>query len=134
MADITHIAEIKAPAHKIYELLATKTGMRQWLRKEDGWEIMGDEQLGDTLLFYFHEGHHEMSILKLDEDKEVKWECRFGHPEWLGTTVSFLIQDSGVQCALRFSHNGWEDKTGFFEQCDKVWAGYVQDIKKLAEV
>src|SRR4051812_6919053 len=92
MANITHQATIKASAQKIYELIATKTGIQKWLTKEDGWTIKGTETMGGTLLFYFGKNHHEMKISKLVPNKEVKWDCIVGHPEWIGTTVSFIIE------------------------------------------
>jgi uncharacterized protein YndB with AHSA1/START domain len=133
MTDIKHQITIKAPAKKIYELIATKAGIRKWLTKEDGWKITGEENPGDTLLFHFGENHHEMKILKLEPNKEVKWECTVGHPEWIGTTVHFSIEAKEDKCILHFTQEGWANKTKFFEQCNQVWAGNISDIKKLAE-
>jgi uncharacterized protein YndB with AHSA1/START domain len=133
MADIKRQLTIKAPAKKIYGLIATKKGIREWLTKEDGWKITGEEKPGDTLLFIFSENHHEMKISKLDPQKEIKWECTVGHPEWVGTTVDFTIEVKEDKCILHFAQEGWASKTKFFEQCNEVWAGNIADIKKLAE-
>jgi len=72
MADINHQITITASAKKIYELISTKTGIQKWLTKEDGWKIKGKENLGDTLLFYFGENHHEMKISKLDLNSQME--------------------------------------------------------------
>jgi uncharacterized protein YndB with AHSA1/START domain len=133
MADIKHQITINAPARKIYGLIATKAGIEKWLTKEDGWKITGQENVGGVLLFYFGENHHEMKISKLDPDKEVKWECTVGHPEWVGTTVDFSIEVKEDKCILHFAHQGWANKTKFFEQCNQVWEGNISDIKELAE-
>jgi uncharacterized protein YndB with AHSA1/START domain len=133
METIKHQVTIDAPAHTIYALVATKAGIRKWLTKADGWRIEGEENVGGILLFYFHENHHEMKILKLDPNKEVVWECTAGDPEWLDTLVSFKIEGKGEQCILQFAQSGWEKQTEFYKQCDKVWKGCVTDIKKLAE-
>jgi|GEM_PF-1320978 len=133
METIKHQVTIDAPAHTIYALAATKAGIRKWLTKSDGWRIEGDENEGGTILFYLHEGHHEMKVVQLDPDKEVLWECIVGSPEWLGTSVSFTVEPKADRCILQFTHSGWAQRTEFFEQCKKVWKGCVSDIKKLAE-
>src|SRR6187402_1592716 len=133
MADINHQITINASAKKIYELISTKTGIQKWLTKEDGWKIKGKETLGDMLLFYFGENHHEMKISKLEPNREVKWNCTAGHPEWIGTSLSFIIESNGDKNILHFAHKGWANSTDFFEQCNQVWAGCVQDIKNVVE-
>jgi uncharacterized protein YndB with AHSA1/START domain len=133
MANINHQITIKASAMKIYELISTKEGIQKWLTKEDGWKIKGKENLGNTLLFYLGEHHHEMKISKLEPNKEVKWDCTVGHPEWIGTSVSFIIEGKGNENILHFAHEGWAKQTDFFKQCNQVWKGSVIDIKNVIE-
>lgn len=133
MPDIKHTISIKASAEEIYELIATKKGIQKWLTKEDGWKIVGKEMPGDILFFHFGADHHEMKISKLDVNKEVKWNCIFGHPDWIGTSLSFNIESNGDKNILHFEHSGWKSKTEFFVQCNQVWAGCVEDIKHVAE-
>ena len=133
MPGIKHSISIKASAEEIYELIATRKGIQKWLTKEDGWKIVGKERLGDILFFHFGVDHHEMKISKLNLNKEVKWDCIFGHPDWIGTFLSFKIEIKGDKNILHFEHNGWKRKTDFFVQCNQVWAGCVQDIKNLVE-
>jgi hypothetical protein len=134
MANINHKITINASAKKIYELISTKTGIQKWLTKEDGWKIKGKENLGDTLLFYFGENHHEMKISKLEHEKEVKWTCTVGHPEWVGTSVSFIIESNKDINILHFAHKDWANSSNFFEQCNQVWEGSLIDIKNAAEL
>ncbi|RYY72169.1 MAG: SRPBCC domain-containing protein [Chitinophagaceae bacterium] len=133
MADIMHQVAINAASKEIYALIATKDGLQKWLRPEDGWKINGDQRLGGVLTFHYGEGSHQMKVVILDRDKQVRWACITGSPEWLETTVDFFIEDNVKKCVLQFAHNGWREQTKFFYECDKVWAGCVADIKKLAE-
>lgn len=133
MADIMHQALINKPSKEIFPLLSTKKGLQQWLRAEDGWTIKGDESLGGKLQFYFNDGHHEMTVIKLENDKQVRWECTDGPDEWLGTTIDFFIEDNVKKCTLQFAHNGWADQTKFFRECDQVWGNCIADIKRIAE-
>jgi len=133
MADIMHQVAINAPAKQIYPLLSTKAGIQQWLKAEDSWKITGAENLGGSLIFNYNDSQHTMKIIKLETNKEVRWECTDGPPEWIGTTVDFFIEDNVKKCTLLFSHNGWAERTKFFQQCDQAWGGYVADIKKQVE-
>lgn len=133
MADILHQVLIKAPAKKIYQLIATREGIQQWLRESEGWKISGDTSLGGLITFYLETHHHIMKVIQMEKDKQVRWECTEGHPEWLGTTVDFFIDDNVSKCTLEFAHNGWADSTEFFQECQQAWAGYVEDIKRVAE-
>ena len=108
--------------------------MQKWLTREEGWRITGQEDLGGTLFFYFGpDYHHEMEILKLDPDKEVTWKCTVGHPDWIGTTVDFAIEDKGKKSTLHFEHNGWAIQTDFFYECVDAWTESLANIKKAAE-
>src|ERR1700682_5716446 len=102
MASIKHQINIDAPAGIIYEFITSTDGIQQWLPKTEGWLITGQKNLGGILFFHFGPDHHEMKISKLDPNKEVRWECIAGHPEWVGTTVDFKIEDKGYKSILYF--------------------------------
>ena len=133
METIHHHININTSANNIYALVATKVGIQKWLRAEEGWTIKGSEELGGTILFYLHNDHHEMKMMKLEPDSLVSWQCTVGPPEWLGTRVDFLIDAKDDGCILQFTHEGWADRTAFFEECDKAWGEYVAEIKRVAE-
>ena len=133
MPDIMHQAAINAAAKEIYQLLTTKAGLQKWLTTEEGWKITGEESVGGILRFNLGENFHEMKIVKLEPNKQVRWECTTGHPEWLGTTVDFFIEDNVKKCTLQFAHRGWADSTKFFQECDQAWGNYTAAIKKVAE-
>ena len=133
MADIMHQVVINAPAKKVYQLLSGKDGLQQWLTAEEGWKIQGDQNVGGVLRFNLNDGFHEMKVIIADRDKQLRWECVQGHPEWLGTTVDFFIEDNVKKCTLQFSHNGWQERTAFFQECDQAWKNYVSAIKVVAE-
>jgi uncharacterized protein YndB with AHSA1/START domain len=84
-------------------LITTKDGIQKWLPEEEGWKITGDEHIGGTLSFHFGpQAHHEMKVQKLVPNEEVQWKCTIGHPEWIGTTVEFRIEDSGAKMDTSF--------------------------------
>jgi uncharacterized protein YndB with AHSA1/START domain len=133
MADIMHQAVINTPSKTIFALLSTKDGLQQWLTPGEGWKIQGDQSLGGVLRFNLNDSFHEMKVIISEKDKQVRWECVQGHPEWLGTTVDFFIEDNVKKCTRQFAHNGWESHTKFFQECDQAWGNYVSLIKKAAE-
>jgi uncharacterized protein YndB with AHSA1/START domain len=131
MANIKHLVHIDAPANKIYEAITTKTGLQNWWTDK----VTGDTGEGDTLHFHFGPDYHkEMKITALDGDKQVKWQCEVGDPQWVGTTLSFDINvNKDGKSILHFAHNGWKDETDLFAMCTYHWGRYMTSLKDVAE-
>ncbi|MBC7937274.1 MAG: hypothetical protein H7Y86_18165 [Rhizobacter sp.] len=43
------------------------------------------------------------------------------HPEWIGTTVDFFIEDNVKKYTLQFAHNGRAGQTKFFRERNQDW-------------
>jgi uncharacterized protein YndB with AHSA1/START domain len=133
LASIIHQIGIRAQAHDIYELIANKEGLQKWLPEYEGWSITGDDTQGGILTIYYGEYFHKMENLTLNPGKEIKWKCLEGHPDWVGTIVTFTIVKKAELYELHFTHTGWAKKTSWFEMCTALWSGYLANIKNLAE-
>ena len=130
MADIRHFVNIKAPAKKIYEAVSTKNGLKSWWTDK----VTGGEKEGETIQFHFGPDYHkDMAIKKIVPGKRVEWACTVGHPEWVGTKLSFDIEDKGDKSILRFAHDGWREETDLYGQCSYDWAGFIRSLKNMAE-
>jgi uncharacterized protein YndB with AHSA1/START domain len=130
MANIRHLVSIKAPAAKIYEAISTKEGLQKWWTDK----VTGEAGVGQTLEFHFGPDYHQdMKVTKLDPNREVKWESTDGHPEWVGTTVDFAIEDKGDKSTLRFAHDGWKNQTDLLAECTYHWGRFMTSLKNVAE-
>ena len=132
MPDIRHRVGIAAPQHRVYEMLATNDGLaRFWAQVE------GDSEVGGKLSFFFGKPQPSavMEVVELSPDDYVQWRCVEGPPEWVGTTVTFDLKDSGGETVLLFTHADWrsgssscttaapESKRRVGSSSRKPWAG-----------
>ena len=131
MASIYHLFNIKTEGpSKVYEALATQEGLASW------WTTATAAQpvIGSIISFRFTDDYHkEMKVLELFPDKRVLWECIIGHPQWLGTTISFEIEELGDAVNVRLLHAGWEEETDFFGTCNYHWGLYMKSLKTYIE-
>lgn len=129
MADIKHAISIAAPADKIYPLIATGKGFRQWWA-EDVTDALpeGKVELG----FFKRNTIYRLKPLRLSSPGEAEWLCESGK-EWAGTRLIFKLQATGVNTLLRFTHADWAAETDYFISCTTTWGGLMFRIKAAAE-
>ena len=106
MPDIRHRVGIAVPQNRVFEMLATTDGLAEfWTRK-----VQGDSAVGGKLRFFFGspEPAAVMEVVELSPDDRVQWRCVEGPPEWVGTTVTFDLKDSGEKqrCCSRTPTGG----------------------------
>ena len=56
-----------------------------------------------------------------------------GPEEWIGTTVSFDLRQSGEHAIVLFKHQGWKEPVEFMHHCSSKWATYLMSLKSLVE-
>ena len=71
--------------------------------------------------------------MKLEPYNYVKWLCRKGHEEWIGTTISFELEAHQKGTTLYFHHDGWKEQTPVFAVCSFDRAIFLRSLKSLCE-
>ena len=134
MADILHRVGIKAPLNEVYRALATRDGLAAW------WTATthGEGKVGGALQFRFSAGGaeiggFEMKVIELQPGKRVLWQVAAGPEEWVGTTISFDLRQSGEHVIVLFRHQGWKEPVEFMHHCCTKWAIYLMSLKALME-
>lgn len=128
--DIRHEIKINSPADVVYRALTTSEGIGGWWTPDN----RIDPGIGSVAEFNFgHRYHNRMEITGLYENKRVTWYCLQGDEEWVGTDFSFELGEKNGLTTLKFGHNNWRKKTGFFESCSIQWAKYMQSLKSYCE-
>ena len=74
-----------------------------------------------------------MKILKLKAPVAVHWECVDGDKEWVGTNLSFELNEKEEFTTLRFSHLNWKNESEFFGFCSHHWGRYLDSLKSFCE-
>ena len=135
MIDIIHRVGIKAPPAKVYAALSTIEGVAGWWTRETS----GVSRPGGTIDFQFSSpggeriGGMAMEVLALDPDKAVRWRCKAGPEEWIGTDVVFRLTQDGDYTIVHFGHRNWREAVEFTEHCSTKWATFLLSLKDLVE-
>jgi uncharacterized protein YndB with AHSA1/START domain len=101
---------IQTGAAKVYEALTRQAGYRGW------WNAVGEvaeREGGEAVLRFVKDGQPVNMRFRIDETRPnqlVRWTC-VAHDmnSWVGTTLTWPIQEAGGAVLLAFEHGGWKD-------------------------
>lgn len=130
MAEIHHRVGIKASAALIYQALITNEGLSRWWTKD----VSGAGDVGSIIQFRFNGGGPDFEVTKLVENKTVQWKHSGSMPEeWMGSEISFELQEQAEQTMVRFTHYNWQEATDFMAHCSTKWAVFLLSLKEALE-
>src|ERR1043166_8266481 len=130
MAEINHLFHINAPRKKVYDALSSVKGLSGWWTADTS----GKSEPGGILEFRFGEHFlNRMKVRELIEDKSVTWDCIESAPDWIGTKLTFHLDDNDGKTRVRFSHGNWKESNDFMAQCNFSWGRYMESLRNLCE-
>ena len=130
MPDILHKVGIKSTSlGDVYNALATVEGLSSWWTSD----TRGESNVGGELQFRFGDGGFDMRVLELEPGKRVLWQVVDGPEEWLGTKISFDLNQNGDWTVIFFKHLGWKAPVEFMHHCSTKWAVFLLSLKSLRE-
>jgi uncharacterized protein YndB with AHSA1/START domain len=128
--NIRHFLVITAPAERVYRAVTEQDGLAGWWTPE----TIAKPEIGHINEFRFGDRYHnKMRISELKPNEKVVWECLQGDKEWVGTNISFDLENKDSSTILRFAHSGWKNETDFFASCNFNWGYYMQSLKSYCE-
>lgn len=130
MANIEHLQTVHVPASKVYETLTTAEGLSEtWTN-----ELVVNHQIGFINEFRF--GSNDTTKMRIEElipDKKVVWQCIDSDPEWIGTMISFDIEEKNGKSYVTLRHMNWKEITPFYRSCNYNWAIFFYSLKSYCE-
>jgi hypothetical protein len=130
MPDILHKVGIKSSSmHDVYLTLTTIDGLAAWWTTD----TQGETEVGGVLRFRFGNGGFDMKVLEQQPDRRVLWQVIDGPEEWIGTTISFELEQRGDWTILLFRHAGWKQPVEFMHHCSTKWAVFLLSLKSVLE-
>ncbi|MGA3000796.1 MAG: SRPBCC domain-containing protein [Acetobacteraceae bacterium] len=130
MPDILHKVGIKSSSLiDVYNALTTVEGLSGWWTSD----THGETNIGGVLRFRFGSGGFDMKVLELQPASQVVWQVVDGPQEWIGTKVSFDLEQRGDWTIILFKHAGWEQPVEFMHHCSTKWAVFLLSLKSLLE-
>ena len=129
--DILHRIGIEgASLDDVYDALATIDGLARWWTED----TRGDSEVGGVIEFRFDAGTIVMRVLELEPARRVRWQGAEGGPdEWLGTTITFDLEQDGDFVIVMFRHADWREPVPFMHHCTTKWGVFLQSLKLLLE-
>ncbi|MBB3126179.1 uncharacterized protein YndB with AHSA1/START domain [Paenibacillus rhizosphaerae] len=108
MANIEHLQTVHVPASMVYEALTTAEGLSEiWTN-----ELIINHQMGSINEFRF--GSHDITKMRIEElipNKKVIWKCIDSDPEWIGTMISFDIEEKNGKSFITLRQMNWREVT-----------------------
>ena len=130
MPDILHKVGIKSSSpHDVYNALTTVVGLSRWWTTE----TQGTSDAGGVIRFRFGSGGFDMKVLELHPAQRVLWQVVDGPEEWIGTRISFDLEQRGDWAIVLFKHEGWKEPVEFMHHCSTKWAVFLLSLKSLLE-
>jgi len=130
MAEIRINVLIKANPGKVYNALSTEEGLASWWAKQ----TVAKPEVGFVNVFTFgKQFRNEMKVTNLTPNKRVEWKCINSIDEWIGTDISFDLEEKDGNTILRFAQSGWREVTDTFAGCTYDWASFMKSLKLLCE-
>jgi hypothetical protein len=130
MPDILHKVGIKSPSpNDVYKALTTIEGLSAWWTTT----TQGENKVGGVLQFRFGAGGFDMKVLELDPARRVLWQVVEGPEEWIGTKISFDLNQKDDWTIVLFKQEGWKQPVEFMHHCSTKWAVFLLSLKSLLE-
>lgn len=130
MANLRHNLMIETPIKQLYDSITLEKGLKGWWTNE----ATAKAEEGNINHFVFGDEYfNKMKVLKLDPPNEVQWECVDGDKEWIGTKLTFELEEKEGMTYLKFSHLNWAEESEFFGFCNHHWGRFLDSLKSLCE-
>jgi len=130
MPDILHKVGIRSSSpNDVYKALTTLEGLSAWWTTD----TQGESQVGGMLRFRFGSGGFDMKVLEQQSGRRVLWQVVEGPAEWIGTTISFDLEQRGDWTIVLFRHEAWKQPVEFMHHCSTKWAVFLLSLKSLLE-
>lgn len=130
MYHIEQIQYVKAPAQEVFDALSTKNGLSEiWTEK-----LVVKPETGFINQFDFDDNYAtQFKVLALDAPQRILWECVDSDQEWIGTLLSFDIEQRPRHTAVTLKHANWRELTEFYRSCNYNWAWFLYSLKLYCE-
>lgn len=130
MPSIEIINYLNAPGEIVFKALTTQKGL------SEVWTSQCDVKptTGYTCTFGFgDEDPTKFKISDLVPHHTIRWHCTDSDPEWVGTDVSFELEEENGKTKVTLVHSGWKEITEFYRWCNYNWSFFLYSLKNYCE-
>jgi uncharacterized protein YndB with AHSA1/START domain len=130
MPSIELVQYVKAPIEQVFAALTTQPGLAAvWT---DHLDVA--PELGAVNSFHFGDGKPDkMKLAELIPNKRVLWHCMDSDPQWIGTEISFDLEQRQGKVAVTLKQDKWRAVTEFYRFCNYNWGIFLLSLKEYCE-
>ena len=130
MHSIEQIQYVKAPIGAVFDALTTEAGLAAvWTD-----QLAVTPALGAVNTFHFGAGKPDkMKVVSFEREKRVVWECIDSDPQWIGTEISFALEQRNGKVAVTLKQEKWRAMTEFYRFCNYNWGIFLLSLKGYCE-
>jgi len=120
---------VKASSENVYDALTTQEGLAGWWSKQ----TTAKPEIGYLNTFTFGNLVNKMTVVELTSNERVVWRCAESIEEWIGTFISFELDDKDGKTLIRFTHGRWKQITDRVAGYTYDWARFMASLKSFCE-
>ncbi len=130
MHDIVHDFPISASPADVFRAVSTPVGLNAWWTKD----CDGVPEVGRRYSLGFGPGYDwEGLVTACIDSATFELELCEAMPDWTGTRVGFVLEDTSGSTLVRFRHSGWPSVNSHFRTSSYCWAMYLRIMKRWVE-
>jgi uncharacterized protein YndB with AHSA1/START domain len=130
MIEIRHRVGISGSAQEIFQLLTTDAGLSKWWTTD----THGAGGPGSVIAFRFGDAGPDFEVIELVANRKVVWRHSGEIPAaWMGSEISFLLEETEKQTFVNFRHYNWYQCDDFLAHCSTKWGIFMMSIKSCIE-
>jgi hypothetical protein len=105
----------------------------------DGWagwwtdRTTGDTAPGNQMNFHFGAHRTSARVDAVEPNKRMELEFVDTLDDWMGTKLTFDLEQEGSSTLVKFGHRAWRGQNGFFGHCSMQWAVFLLSLKQYVE-
>lgn len=135
MADILHLAGIKASPTEVFDALTQQAHIRNWWSQFT--EAVPEVGGRNSVSFYGGMVTFDLRVTELVPGGKVAWEVEGGPPDWMGTTITWTLSEgegpAAGQTMVHLAHRGFASTGGNFASVNYNWGWYLTSLKFYLE-
>lgn len=131
MKKIIHAVHIHASPQKVFQAVASETGLSNWWSTK----VRADSRKGGIVDFTFvGDFHPDMKITALEAPQRLAWRCIAGHEPWQDNTFDFVLDERDGETLLLFTQEyARELDDERYGTYNFNWGYYINSLKSYCE-
>ena len=131
MPAIVKEVTIAATPESVFNALTQQDEIVRWWAEE----AQVKPEVGSLGEFRFRPpaGVLQFEVAELNAGENVRWISRQGPPHWAGTSVTWQITPDQNGTKLLFTHDGFAQVDGRYEQTRRNWEYFLESLKSYLE-